>query len=63
MCDNNWRIIGNDWDEALHEKAVELINEGILTVPASMDGRTPNVRSITEEDVLNATREEISDAA
>lgn len=49
--DNNWKIIGNDWDEALHQKAVELINEGKIEIPVSEDGRTPNVRAITEEDV------------
>lgn len=51
VCDHNWRIIGCDWDEALHKKAVELLSAGILTVPASADGRTPNVRSITVDDL------------
>ena len=49
--DNNWKIVGNDWDEALHQKAVELINDGKIEIPVSEDGRTPNVRAITEEDV------------
>ena len=62
-CDNNWRIVGNDWDEALHQEAVELIAEGILTVPTSEDGRTPNVEPITEEDVLNAEQEALPAAA
>ncbi len=62
-CDNNWRIVGNDWDEALHREAVELIAEGILTVPTSEDGRMPNVKSITEEDVLNAAQEALPAAA
>ena len=49
-CDNNWRIIGNDWDEALHAKAVEQLADGTLTIPASADGIT-NVRSITVDDL------------
>ena len=60
-CNNNWHITGNDWDEALHQKAVELLAEGVLTIPTSEDGRTPNVQSITEEDVQNA--EALPDAA
>lgn len=62
-CDNNWRIVGNDWDEDLHQQAVELIRDGVLTIPTSEDGRTPNVRPITEEDVKNAVPAELPDAA
>ena len=51
VCDNNWKIIGNDWDEALHQKAVEQLANGTLTIPTSEDGRTPNVKSITESDL------------
>ena len=50
-CDNNWCIVGNDWDEELHQKAVEMIAAGELEIPTSEDGRTPNVKSITEADV------------
>ena len=50
-CDDNWRITGVEWDEALHRKAVEMAAAGTLAIPASEDGRTPNVRSITEDDV------------
>ena len=46
-----YALSGGDWDEALHKKAVELLSAGILTVPASADGRTPNVRSITVDDL------------
>ena len=61
-CSNNWHITGNDWDEEMHQLAVELLSEGVLTIPTSEDGRTPNVMPITEEDVLNATKAE-ADAA
>lgn len=50
-CDDNWRITGNDWDPALHEKAVEMLANGELSIPASEDGRTPNIKSITEDDL------------
>ncbi|TLG73924.1 5'-nucleotidase C-terminal domain-containing protein [Culicoidibacter larvae] len=49
--DNNWSIIGNNWDTALHNKAVEYINAGKITLPTSADGRTPNVKSVTEADL------------
>ena len=51
VCDNNWKIVGNNWDEALHQKAVEQLASGALTIPASEDGRTPNVRAITVSDL------------
>ena len=50
-CNNNWKIVGNDWDEALRHKAVEMLASGELTIPNSEDGRTPNVKSITVDDV------------
>ncbi|MBQ4293899.1 MAG: 5'-nucleotidase C-terminal domain-containing protein, partial [Lachnospiraceae bacterium] len=48
---NNWKITGNNWDEAKHARAAELINAGLIKIPVSTDGRTPNVRSVTEEDI------------
>ena len=49
--DNNWQITGTSWDEALHKEAVEAINAGLIEVPRSEDGRTPNIRSITVADL------------
>lgn len=49
--DNNWKITGNDWDEEAHAAAVELVNAGELTIESSADGRTPNVKAITENDI------------
>lgn len=49
--DNNWKITGNDWNVEQRAEAVRLINDGILKLPMSEDGRTPNVRSITWEEV------------
>ena len=50
-CNDNWKITGNDWDPELHQKAVEMLAAGELTIPTSEDGRTPNVKAITEDDV------------
>lgn len=60
--DNNWQLTGVNYDKDLRSKAVKLVNDGILTLPTSEDGRTPNVRSLTWNDVLEAldtTRVEI----
>lgn len=47
----NWKIIGNDWDRNKHEKAVQMIKDGKIQIPKSADGRTPNVKSVTENDL------------
>lgn len=47
----NWEIIGNNWDEEKHKKAVQMIRKGKIKIPSSQDGRTPNVKSITEDDL------------
>jgi 2',3'-cyclic-nucleotide 2'-phosphodiesterase/3'-nucleotidase len=49
--DNNWKITGVEWDEELHEEAVEKAAKGEIDIPYSEDGRTPNVKSITAEDL------------
>ena len=41
----------NNWNKESHEKAVELLKSGALTIETSADGRTPNVKSITENDI------------
>ena len=62
-CDGNWRVTGNDWDSDLRQKAVGLLAEGELAIPTSEDGRTPNVKAITEEDVLGFYEEPDAEAA
>lgn len=47
----NWKIIGNNWDNNKHEKAVQMIKDGKIRIPKSADGRTPNVKSVTENDL------------
>lgn len=52
--DNNWKLTGINYDTTLRAEAVRLVNEGILELPSSEDGRTPNVKSLTWNDVLKA---------
>ena len=51
---NNWKIVGNNWDAAKRAEAVKLINDGKIELPVSADGRTPNVAPITEAQVEEA---------
>lgn len=54
VVDNNWEIIGNDWNPELRAIAIKAVNEGDVTIPVSADGRTANVKSITEADLIEA---------
>lgn len=31
-CDNNWKLVGYEWDPALHEQVVELVRSGKLEI-------------------------------
>ncbi|MDM8312953.1 5'-nucleotidase C-terminal domain-containing protein [Clostridium cadaveris] len=59
--DNNWKIIGNNWNPELRALAVQLLNDGTISVPMSADGRTPNVKSITVDDIKAYIPEKPSD--
>ncbi len=50
-CDHNWKITGYEWDETLREKALEQLKNKEIEIPSSEDGRTPNVKAITEKDL------------
>ena len=50
--DNNWEIIGYDFNHWAREEAISLINDGIFEIPSSKDGRTPNVKSINLENQI-----------
>lgn len=52
--EENWEIIGYQFDRKWRDLAIELINNDILTIESAGDGRTPNVKSVTKQDVLNA---------
>lgn len=49
--DNNWKIVGNNWNLDQRALAVQLINEGKIKIPVSSNGRTPNVKSVTWDEV------------
>ena len=49
--DNNWKITGNDWDPGLHQKAVELVKAGKITIPTSAEGWMLIEKAITEDDL------------
>lgn len=51
IVDNNWKIIGNNWDAAKHDKAVELLREGKLLLGKEVDSRTLATKKITEADI------------
>ncbi|MBU3143532.1 5'-nucleotidase C-terminal domain-containing protein [Clostridium sp. CF012] len=52
--DDNWKIIGNEMDATKAAFAAKLINSGKLDLPKSEDGRTPNIKSVTYDDVIAA---------
>jgi len=54
---NNWKITGVDFDAPERADVVELINEGILSVPTTEDGKYTNIASINIRDAV--TQEEI----
>lgn len=50
--DNNWEIIGYDFNYAGTEKVYEMIRDGKIIIPSSADGRTTNVKSVNMNDLL-----------
>lgn len=49
--DNNWTITGVDFNQLTHQTLRNVINDDYLSVPTSIDGRTPNVASITKTEL------------
>ena len=49
-CDNNWKLIGYDWNEEDHKKAVELINNGTIELTAGSKNN-PCIEKITVNDL------------
>lgn len=47
----NWKVTGYSWDEELHAKVAQLVNDGTLALPADESGRNANVRAITAADI------------
>ena len=49
--DNNWKIVGNNWNAADHEKAVDLLRKGLLSLNENADSRTLPGKAITVLDL------------
>ncbi len=45
---HNWKVTGTNWDKEKHAAVAELVSAGLLSIPVSADGRTPNVKAVTE---------------
>ncbi|MGM0218907.1 5'-nucleotidase C-terminal domain-containing protein [Enterococcus sp. AZ126] len=52
--ENNWEVIGYHFNNNWRKLAVQLVNDGTLQTQPAADGRTPNVKPITKQDVKNA---------
>lgn len=51
-CDENWKIVGAELDLPEAETVYQLVRDGKLAIPASEDGRTPNVASLNVNDLM-----------
>lgn len=53
-CDNNWSIIGNNWDANQRKAAVKCINNGsVMLAGVSEEQSSSNSKSVTWDDVKN----------
>ncbi len=59
--EDNWEVIGTDFDKQWRDLARQLVEEGKLAIQPSADGRTPNVVPITKADVRQALDAESAD--
>lgn len=49
--DNNWRIVGFDFNHPNKEEVFQLVKDGTLLIPTSEDGRTKNVKAINIDEL------------
>lgn len=49
--DNNWKIIGFNFNNPKIAKVIEKVKAGEITIPTSEDGRTLNIKSIKDGDL------------
>ena len=54
IVDNNWKITGKTWTDADTAEVNKLVKEEKLKLHDSEDGRTPNIKSITMDEVKAA---------
>jgi hypothetical protein len=51
VCDNNWKIIGADLSDRDAQRIYALVQKGVIQLPTSSDGRTPNIESLNADDL------------
>lgn len=51
VVDNNWKIIGFDFENLEIANVIDMAKSGELEIPRSDDGRTMNVRAVTSADL------------
>ncbi len=49
--DNNWKIVGADYEHPQKDEIIAKVKEGKIKIPTSMDGRTLNIRALNVNDV------------
>jgi len=54
VVDNNWEIIGTNFEHPLKAYLVEEIKAGRLELPVSEDGRSYNAKAINADDMIKA---------
>ena len=50
--DNNWKLIGYDFDHPLFDEVQQMIIDGEINIPTSEDGRTYNVEGVNIGDLI-----------
>ncbi|KUO71942.1 MAG: hypothetical protein APF77_04640 [Clostridia bacterium BRH_c25] len=50
VVDNNWKIVGANYEHPLKDEIFAKVKEGKISIPTSMDGRTLNVRALNVDD-------------
>lgn len=48
---NNWKLVGTNWDEAKRAQALKLLAEGKMPLPGSSTSRTLPGAAVTEADL------------
>lgn len=51
--DNNWSLIGTNFDYPQRDKILSKVKSGEIKIPASEDGRTLNVKALNVFDLIN----------
>lgn len=52
IVDNNWEVVGADFNHPLRDYIIGQIKEGKIEIPKSEDGRTINVKAINAIDLI-----------